>query len=237
MKKSIYEKFKDFKNRYGLTNAKIAEIANEYADTCLDLARTHFTEKYEISEYVFYKARDYAIVFCLVDNKTYKKIKEKSSTNYRNSNDKNSAAASIAHFDELLSQRNEFLNDFSEKEILDIGQKYIDGVSKKNIALAYGTGEYGISNLLKKGIVNLIFDSNTVKQIHIIVGHSLDNILQQRESNKKVLLKCIENKITFLKSQIACYNLYSTVFKAESLESLQQDLSDAINMYNKALQL
>lgn len=239
MKKSIYERFLNFKTRHNLSNEVIAQIATEYADSNLELARSYFSDKYNISEYVFYKARDYAIIFCLVDKKTYERIKQKSSTNYRNNNTKNNSAAdSVAHFDELLVKQQEFLDGFSKNEILDIASKYVEGISKKNIAIAYGTGEYAIQLLLKKGIIEFIFDSNLVKQISVIVGPSLSKILQQREATKNALLNCLQNQITFLKSLIRCYDLYFRNSKTKpSLESLNEQLKNAIKMYNEALRL
>lgn len=236
--KNIYKKFSAFKIRHNLSNECIAQIAIEYANSDLELARTHFSEKYGISEYVFYKARDYAIIFCLVDNNTYQKIRDKSSTNYRSNNDKNSAASSIAHFDELLAQRNQFLNEFTQKEIIEIGRKYVDGVTLKNIAIAYETGEFAIKKLLNKGIISLIFDSYIVDQIKLIVGEGLNTALKKREANKKALINCLEHQIFFLKSQISCYNLYFRNIEIKpDLKCLETELENVTKMYNETLKL
>lgn len=237
--KSIYENFTDFKIRHNLSNEKIAQIATEYANSDFELARSYFSEKYKISEYTFYKARDFAIIFCLVDKEIYKRIRQKSSINYRNNNTKNnSTIASIAHFDELIVKQQEFLDGFSKSEILDIANKYVEGLSLKKIAVAYDTGEYAIKRLLKKGIVDFTFDSNLVKQISTIVGSSLNKILQDREAIKKNLLNCLQHQIAFLKLQIKYYDVYSKIFEIKpDLESLNNQLQNAIKMYNKALQL
>ena len=238
MGKSIYKKFSDFKVRYDLSNEQIAQLATEYAYSDLELARSYFSTKYQISEHTFYRARDYAIIFCLVDYETYKRIRKKSSTNYKSNNAKNSAAGSLSHFDNLLVKQQDFLNGFSKREIIDIAHKYVEGVSAKNIAIAYDTGEYAIKRLLRKGIVELIFESKLVSQLSIIVGHSLDGILQKREANKKCLLTCLQNEITFLKSQISCYDLYFRNSQSKpDLESLNKELQNAIKMYNVTLRL
>jgi len=240
MKKSIYEKFLDFKSRHELSNEKIAEIATEYANSNLECARSYFSAKYEISEHTFYKARDYAIIFCLVDKKTYEQIKQKSSANQKNNenNPKKNAATSLAYFDELLVKQQEFLDGFSKQEILDIANKYVEGVSKKNIAIAYDTGEYAIQLLLKKGVVEFIFDSKLVNQLSTILGPALNKILQKREMNKKGLLNCLQNQIAFLKSQIKYYDLYFRNSQNKpDLESLNKELSNAIKMYNETLRL
>lgn len=236
--KSIYRQFLDFKKRHNLSNELISKIAREYADSDLELARTHFSEKYGISQHVFYKARDFAIVFCLVDKKTFYQIRQKSITNYKNNNEKNSAAKSIAHFDNLIFQQQKFLHDFSNNDILDIALKYIEGVSTKNIAIAYDTGEYAIKKLLKKGIADLILDANIVNQIKSIVGYNLSTILAIRNANKILLLDCIEKEISFLQSEIKCYDLYfRNSHNNPSIESLETALQNAIKMYNEALKL
>ena len=236
--KSIYNQFLDFKKRHNLSNELISKIAKEYADSDLELARTYFSEKYGISQHVFYKARDFAIVFCLVDKKTFYQIRQKSITNYKNNNEKSSAAKSIAHFDNLILQQQKFLDDFSNNDILDIALKYIEGVSTKNIAIAYDTGEYAIKKLLKKGITDLILDVNIVNQIKSIVGYNLSTILAMRNANKILLIDCIEKKISFLQSEIKCYDLcFRNSTTRPSIESLEIDLQNAIKMYNEALKL
>lgn len=238
MAKSIYDKFSDFKIRHNLSNEVICKIITEYANSKIDFARTYFTDKYKISEHVFYQARDYAVIFCLVDNETCSMLKNKSATNYSKNNDKNSAVASLAHFETLLVQRQSFLDSFSINEMQDIANKYVEGVSTENIAKAYETGPFAIKYLLRKGIVMLIFDSSTVKQISIIVGNGLNRILQMREVNKEHLLSCIQSEISFLNSQIKCYDLYFRNSKDKpELENLKAKLSNAIKMYDETLHL
>lgn len=236
--KNIYQKFDSFKNRNRLSNEMIAKIATEYANSPLEHAKTYFSEKDGISESVFYKARDYAIVFCLVDHNMYERIRKKSSTNYKSNNTKNSAVASMAHFDELIVQRQEILNGFSKNEILDIGYKYVEGITIRKIAISYNIGEYAIEYLIRKGIVHLIFDFDIVKQISATTLN-LKGSLQKRQENKKILLDCIQKEISFLDSQIKCYNLYfrNEVEEVPSLLSLKKRREDRIKMYNETLQL
>lgn len=238
MARNIYDKFSDFKIRHNLSNELICKITTEYANSKIDFARTYFTDKYKITEHVFYKARDYAVIFCLVDVETCNRLKNKAATNYSRNNDKNSAVASLAHFESLLVQRQDFLDSFSINEIKSIADKYVEGVSVEKIAKAYETGPFAIKYLLKKGIIQLIFDSSTVKQISIIVGNGLNRILQIREINKKHLLNCIQSEISFLNSQIKCYDLYFRNYsKPPTLESLKEKLAIATIMYNETLQL
>jgi len=84
----------------------------------------------------------------------------------------------------------------------------------------------------------LIFDAKLVKQLSTIVGPALNKTLQKRELSKKVVLDCLKNQITFLKSQIMCYDLYFRNFNEKpSLESLNEQLHNAIKMYNETLRL
>ena len=239
-KKSLYQKFLDFKTRHNMSNEEIAKIALEYANTDLTFSRSYFMDKYNISDHVFYQTRDFAIIFCLVDKGTYERIKKKSSTNQKNNvnNTSNRSTTSVAYFDELLVKQQEFLDEFSKNEIIDIGKKYVEGISLKNIAIAYDTGEYGIKRLLKKGIIELIFDNTIVSQISIMVGPALNRILQKRKINKERQLSNWQNKISSLRLQINHYDSYFKDSRTKpTLESLKQDLQKAIEMYNETLRL
>lgn len=235
MAKSIYQKFLDFKVRHNLDNETIAKIAIEYANSNLELARTHFTDKYNITQHIFYKIRDYAVIFCLIDDSICKKLLAKASENYSKNNEKNSSVAPIAHFDDLLIERQKFLNGFSPNEIRDIGNKYVEGMSVENIAKAYDTGPFAIQRLLKKGIIMLIFDSDTVNQISVIAKGNTESILQKRKTNKKFLLDCYQAEILSLNLQIKNYDLLMN--PKPTIEDLKENLQNATKMYNEALQL
>ncbi len=238
MARTINQKFSSFKSRHHLSNADIIKIATEYANSSLAHARTHFTNKYNLTRYAFYKARDYAIICCLVDYDLYEKIRKKSSANYKSNNDRNSATSSKIHFSELLVQRNQFLSDFSEKEILEIGHKYAEGITVKNIALEYEISELAVKNLLGKGIVNIIYDADLVCQIKRIVGPGLTPILKKREATKNILLNCHQHHIAYLEMQISYYDMFFR-FESEkpSLESLENELKIARKKYLETLKL
>ena len=238
MKRSIIDKFANFKERNSLSNSIIVKIVTEYANSEPDLACTYLSEKYKISKSAFYKARDYAIICCLVDNHICKKIKDKSVNNYKRNNPQKSSRKSLMHFEELYTKRQDFLNLFSDNEIKDIAYKYAEGVSPAIIAIGYDTGEFAIKWLLKKGIALLIVDAKTTEAISKMLGSKLNEILQMRQRNKQHLLACNEKEIDFLKMQIDCYDLYlRTIKENPTLENLQKQLSDAIKRREKILRL
>lgn len=225
MAKSVMQKFVDFKKRNSLSNAVIIKMAKEYANSDDECSMSYFADKYNISKSAFHKARDYAIICCLLDEVTYEKIKKKSSGNYRRNNPKNKADGSIKHFDYLKEQRKAFLETFTEKEIKDIACKYISGLAIDKIAVAYDTGEYAIKLLLYKGIVNLVIDKETVEEISKKLGTKITEMLTKRSENKKKLLACIENEITVINFQIKNYNLYYSGIKNKpTLKTLQDKL-------------
>lgn len=238
MEKSIIDKFKNFKKRNSLSNSIIVKMVTEYANSEPDLACTHFSEKYEISKSTFYRARDYAIICCLVDNHIYKKVKNKSVNNCKRNNPKKSGRKSLMYFEELYTERQEFLKSFSDNEIKDIAYKYAEGVPPEIIAIGYDTGEFAIKWLLKKGIALLIVDAKTTETISKMLGSKLNEILQIRERNKNYLLACNEKEIDFLKMQIDCYDLYIRIIKeSANLEDLEKNLSDAIKRREEILRL
>ena len=121
MERSIIDKVANFKERNSLSNSVIVKMVTEYANSEPDLACTYLSEKYKISKSTFYKARDYAIICCLVDNHICKRVKNKSVNNYKSNNSKKSGRKSLTHFEELylqIRQRNKkYLLDCNEKEI------------------------------------------------------------------------------------------------------------------------
>lgn len=208
MKKSLVEKFSDFKKRHCLSNSDIEKMIVEYANTEFDLASSYFSEKYNITPNVFYKARDYAVICCLVDEDICKKIKRKTIENYKKNNPKQTTNGPVVHFSDLRVKRQEFLNTFSDNDIRDIAYKYEEGISLKNIGITYDIGEYGIKLLLRKGIVMLIVDKKTTEAISIKLGNKMDNILQNREKNKQKIVECLEKEIEALNLKIENYDLY-----------------------------
>ena len=238
MERSIIDKFANFKERNSLSNSVIVKMVTEYANSEPDLACTYLSEKYKISKSTFYKARDYAIICCLVDNHICKRVKNKSVNNYKRNNPKKSGRKSLTHFEELYTKRQDFLNSFSDNEIKDIAYKYAEGVSPAIIAIGYDTGEFAIKWLLKKGIALLIVDAETTEIISKMLGNKLNEILQIRQRNKKYLLDCNEKEIDFLKMQIDCYDLYVCIIKESvNLEDLEKNLSNAIKRREKILRL
>lgn len=237
MKKSIIKKFADFKKRHLLSNEIIRKMITEYANSEYDLAQTHFSKKYDISKSTFYKARDFAIICCLVDKTTCKKIKKKTLANYKANNPKNTSNRSNSNFTCLYDERENFLKTFSDDEIRDIAFKYAEGLSIKNIASAYDIGEFGIKLLLRKGIVSLIVDGDITKSIKYRVGNDLDKILNQREQNKQIILSYIEKEIECLNFQITYHDFYYKIIRETPIpiEILQAKLKDALKRKQQVL--
>lgn len=222
MAKSVTQKFIDFKARNSLSNAKIIKMATEYANSDAECSMSYFAEKYNVSKSTFHKARDYAIICCLLDETTYDKIKKKSSANYKANNPKNKADSSIKHFDTLKRLRKDYLENFTEAELRDIAAKYAEGIAIEKIAVTYDTGEYAIKILLRKGIINLIVDKKTTEQISRKLGSKIENILLERRKNKQALLSCIEGEIAVINFQIKNYSLYfSDIQNKPTIKTLQ----------------
>ena len=236
MNKSIVKKFLDFKARHFLSNEDITKMITEYAESGMDFASAYFAEKYNISKNVFYKARDYAVICCLIDEDVCKKVKRKTIENYKTNNPNQTANGPVMHFSELRIQRQEFLNTFSDNDIKDIAYKYSDGVSLKNISLVYDIGEYGIKLLLRKGIIMLIVDERTIEIISDMLGNRLNKILQIRKENKMKIINCIEKEIELLDLQIENYDLYFRTLKEKpEKDALQKRMEYLIERKKEVL--
>lgn len=162
MKKSIAEKFKDFRIRHGLSLELIKKLAKEYAITDTERSCSFFMDKYDIPRSVFYRARDFAVICALVNPTATELIFRKAATN---SMVHGSSKGSILHSEWLIEQQKEFLDSFSQSELEDICHKYADGLKLSVIANQYETGEYGIQLLLKKAILAGFADTTTYQRI------------------------------------------------------------------------
>lgn len=235
MSKDFVKQFIDFKKRHSLLNQEIKQIMVEYANSDFEHASSFFCNKYDISKSIFYKLRDYAVIFCIIDEETCKQVKRKTIENYKRNNPNGSTKGPVDHFSELCVKRQQFLNTFTDNEIKDIAYKYAEGVSTKNIAFAYDIGEYGVKMLLKKGIVLLIVDEETTKAISIRLGSRLDNILAMRQRNKQKVLDCVKKEIEALNAKIEIYDLYYRELKGPSKEDLQNKLKNLMKKEQELL--
>lgn len=237
-KKSIVKQFEDFKVKHSLTNRDVAKIAKEYANSDYDLASTHFSEKYNVSKSVFYKIRDYAVIFCLIDEDCCKRLKKKTLANYERNNPNGTITGPENHFSELYEKRQEFLDSFSENDIKDIAYKYAEGVSTENIAFLYDTGKYAIKVLLKKGIVLLIVDDITTQTIANRLGDSMKSILDMRKKNKANIVICLEKEIEVIDFKLTNYDLYFRNHNSEqkpTKEELQKQLKELVKREKELL--
>lgn len=179
MKKPIYIKFLEFKRRHNLSNSVIQDMMTEYANSGPDTARSYFMNKYSISEHVFYRCRDFAIICMLVDGRTQKRLFKKAAFNSQEHNIHQSSRKSISYSEKLLMQREEFFNSFSQNDIQDICSKYAEGLPLEKIANNYETGIFCIKNLLKKGILLGYVDEYTFEAISLrvrLLGRNINEV-------------------------------------------------------------
>ena len=160
--KSIAKKLCDFCNRNELSIEFIQKMAKEYALSDEEKSCSFFTEKYGISKSCFYRAKDFAIICCLVNPKTAQLIMRKSAFNSRRHG---SSTGSFLHSEDLLEQQKDFIDSFSQSDMEDICHKYAEGLELWVIANQYQTGSYGIQLLLKKAILSGIASSDTMMLI------------------------------------------------------------------------
>lgn len=165
MSKSIREQFIDFRARHELSLSTIREIVEDYASSDFDFARSHFCQKYKISEHVFYKCRDFAVIFGLVSDKTCNALQVKASHNASTHNNYESSRQSLQHFDKLLQQRELVLNSFTKEEKAQIGVEYAIGASLDNISRKHGIGVFLVKRLIEKGIIDSSIDDETWNSI------------------------------------------------------------------------
>ena len=164
-KKPIEKQFEEFKSRNNLTDYAIIEIATTYAYTSKECSRTALSRSYGISEHIFYRLLDFAVIASLVDEETQNKILMKRISNNTIHGGSDAAKISILHKNEILNLQKEYnaflemhLNSFSEEAILKICKDFRDGKSIPQLATEHKTSNAVINLLLEKGLL-LLFDT------------------------------------------------------------------------------
>lgn len=148
MKKSELQKFQDFKLKHNLTDAQIIKIMLEYASTMDEYSASFFASKYHISEYVFYKIRDFTIIFMLVTPFNCKNIRNKAFRNQGSKNSTNNYTSSRNHYKQLLLRRKEYLKSFTDEQISLIAIEYSNGITIYDISKKYNISIYTTQKLL-----------------------------------------------------------------------------------------
>ena len=234
MKKTDFQRICSFMKKHQLSHQDIKKISTEYANSPEEKARTFFTEKYKISEHVFYKCLEFSIVCHLVDETTRKMIRAKAISNYKLHNEKESSKKVMDHYAELTRRRKIFFDAIPKEEILDISYKYAAGIELSIISNTYGYCEETVKKLIAKGITKVITPLLVVILIKNRVkteGKSLEDFekLEQKRSNVRArALKPFEDEIKMLKFQIEHFDEYfeGDVFfsKKDFLENRLQEL-------------
>lgn len=148
MKKSEFQKFKDFKQQHNLTNTQIKQIMSEYANTEDEYSASFYAAKYNTTARVFYRMRDFTIIFMLVDAPVCKRIRDKSFRNQGSKNASGNCSSANKHYKYLIQKRKEYLNTFSNKEIGLIAVEYANGDALYDIAKKHNISTYTVRKLL-----------------------------------------------------------------------------------------
>ncbi len=175
-KKSEFQKFQEFKKRHKLTDETIKKIMSEYAITEDNFSCSFFCAKYNISPHVFYKLRDYTIIFILVSLTSCKKIRAKSIRNQIGNNPIGDYNSSSAYYQKLLAKRREYLDSFSNEEIVQIAILYSKGDSLYEIANKHGISTEIARRLIAISLENRLIDEETYRIIKIRSDRILINL-------------------------------------------------------------
>ena len=214
------ERFNSFKKKHRLAYEDVKKIATEYAESEGERACSYFTKKYDLTNHVFYKIRDFAIVCCLIDERTCYLIKDKAS-----SNKQESGSSSLRHFESLMERRKTFLNEsFSKEEITDIAYKYADGNSLDSIANVYEICPGAVKKLLAIGTMRNIIPTELINSIEkrlVSYGkklESFEDFKKIRKNNQKKILEPLKQEKMVLEYQISSYEDY--FFEDENVPSI-----------------
>lgn len=187
MKISEYQKFQNFKQRHGINNQQIIKIMTEYANTVDEYSASFFSAKYNITTHVFYRMRDFAIIFMLVESTVCQRIRNKSFRNQLARNSTGNYTTSSRHYQSLIEKRKEYLKSFSNEEIVQIALEYAHGDALYDIAKKHNISTHTVRKLLSISLANhLVCDSVYqqikfrsqvyISQLHDFNGYTAENL-------------------------------------------------------------
>ncbi len=234
--KTDAQRLESFMKKHRLAYEDIRKIATEYANSPEDKARTHFTEKYKITDHVFYKVLEFAIVCNIVDDDTRLLIRNKSVSNYKLHNEKEKSKKAVDHYADLTRRRKVHFDLIPQQDILDISYKYADGVKLSVISNAYGYSEETIKRLIAKGIIQVITPSSVVLSIRNRVkneGRSLESFerLEDKRRHVRIMaLKPFENEIKMIQFHLDHYEEY---FSGDECAPTKEFLEKRLEVVNK----
>lgn len=176
MKKSEFQKFQDFKRKYRFTDKCIASILTDYANTADEYSASFFAAKYNISKTMFYKMRDFTIIFMLVDVSVCRRIRNKSFRNQSGKNKSGNYTASNRHYKHLIEKRKEYLRSFSNDEIILVAIEYANGDALYDIAKKHQISTYTVRKLLAISLVNHLVCEEVYASIRSRSNHFIYHI-------------------------------------------------------------
>lgn len=162
--------FKDLKKT--MTEEQLAKfckkIAEEYAKSDSQFARTYFTNQYNITVSCYYKMLEYAVVENLIENGIVTKMMNKAIANQRlHSNGEGGLSSNIKYQKMLVKRNKKVLDSFDDENIKKLALDFADNpdIGKQDLAAAYGITPRILEKLLEKAIVHNIVDDKTFEEI------------------------------------------------------------------------
>ena len=182
-KNMTYEEFNEF----------CKKIANEYANSESNFARSYFCNYYEIGESCFYRVLEYAIITNLVDDKLFKKMMEKSITN-QISHKAGAGMTSVAKYNHLYSKRCEYIAlSFPENKIKQIAEDFANNpnVSKEDIALKYNISRKVLELMLERSIIDNVVNDEIFEAIR---NRSIKNSTPNKKTETEKYFEVLQEK-------------------------------------------
>lgn len=188
MAKTLANRFEEFKKRNSLTDKRITDMLTEYSQLVDEHARTYFCERYNVTPYVFYKARDFAIILCLIDSKTIDAVEKKMNNNQASHNEKSNNASSRDHFAKLRRMRNTYLDSFSKEKVREIAELFLSGERFTDIASKFDIAVYAAKGIIVHRFCEAFAQNDNARILAERFEMNLSSV-------KKLLAKCVKEHV------------------------------------------
>ena len=177
------------------------KIAEEYANSACEYARSYFLKQYEISQECYYQILSSVVIENIVSDETVEKMELKALANQK-THAVNAGLSTRKHYNNLrrLRLENMELSKFGDEEIKQIATKFAySPLNKTEFAKENQIAVRILSLLLEKAIVEVIIDDLTYQAIRKrsfdrasegnkkIVKNYFSNLARKRNSNKQKL--------------------------------------------------
>lgn len=174
-------------------NTFCKEVAEQYATSENEFARSWFCEHYNISKSCFYRVLEHAAVTNLVDEEIFKKMREKALKNQK-AHAEGAGVTTLEKYARIYQKRCEYIAmSFVKDDIIKFATDFADNpdISKQDLSVVYEIPTKAADLILVSAIENSIINDVVVDAIE---RRSINNAETSKKEITKQFFKALRKK-------------------------------------------